>query len=66
MRRRTKSGPVVTVPAWIVDADISPRALQLAVILMDHADDENQCSSARKELARRMRCSANTIDRAMA
>ena len=56
----------VCTPTWLLDAGVSTRAIALYGILMSYADGRNQCWPSRKTLARRMRCSTDTVDRALA
>jgi hypothetical protein len=53
------------IDEWVLDLDISDRALRLYAILMRYADkDTHKAFPSRKTLAGRLRCSAASVDRA--
>jgi hypothetical protein len=53
------------VPEWLIEA-VPPRALQVYALLARYRDnDTGQCFPSRATLARRLRCSLDTIDRAL-
>ena len=53
------------IDEWVLDLDISNRALRLYAILMRYADkDTHKAFPSRKTLAGRLRCSAASVDRA--
>lgn len=53
------------VPEWVLDADISSNAIRLYAILRRYADASGSCFPSRATLAGRMRCSRDTVDRAV-
>lgn len=64
---RRESGPFSIIPEWVLDAEISDRAIRLYAVLCRYANDQTgECFPARSTLAKRLGCSANTIDRARA
>lgn len=55
------------VPEWVIDADISDRAVRVYAILARYADSEtHQAFPSRETLAQRARCHWRSIDRAIA
>jgi hypothetical protein len=67
--RRTvkRREPFAMVPEWILDAEISDRAKVLFAILDRYIrGNPDGCRLKRSEIARRMRCSEDTVDRALA
>lgn len=53
------------IDEWVLDLDISDRALRLYAILIRYADkDTHKAFPSRKTLAARLRCSAASVDRA--
>jgi hypothetical protein len=63
------TGPWAAVPSWVIDAEISPRAFKLYAILSLHADGgasgDGATKKTRKQLAARLDCSVDTLDRAV-
>jgi len=57
-------GPFEMIPHWLLDAEVSSRALRLYLILRRHGNDRGVCFPGRKRLATQMRSSTSTIDRA--
>lgn len=55
-----------TVPEWVLDADVSDRALRLFAVLARYADKEGRAFPSRRTLAERLRCSPASLDRALA
>ena len=54
------------VPEWVLDADISDKAVRLYTILARYADNETlQAFPSRETLAERARCHVKSIDRAI-
>lgn len=54
------------IPEWVLDADISDRAIRLYSILARYADNETlQAFPSRETLARRANCHWRSIDRAI-
>ena len=54
------------VPEWMIDADISDRAVRVYAILARYADSETlQAFPSRETLAKRARCHWRSIDRAI-
>ncbi len=58
--------PFATVPEWLLDADVSDRAVRLFATLSRHANREGRAFPGRRGLADRLRCSLATLDRAIA
>lgn len=58
--------PFATVPEWLLDADVSDRAVRLFAILSRHADREGKAFPGRRYLAQRLKCSTASVDRAAA
>lgn len=54
------------VPEWILDAEVSDRAIRLYAVLARFADGSGRAWPGRALLAKRVRCSKDSIDRAMA
>jgi DNA-binding transcriptional regulator YhcF (GntR family) len=53
------------IDEWVLDLDISDRALRLYAILMRYADkDTHKAFPSRKTLAERLKCSPASVDRA--
>jgi Helix-turn-helix domain len=53
------------VPEWVIDANISDRAVRLYAALARYANAEHQAWPSRATLADRLRCSAASVDRAI-
>lgn len=53
------------VPTWLLDAEVSDRAVRLFAVLTRYADQETQDFPGRRALAERLRCSVDSIDRAL-
>lgn len=55
------------VPTWVIDADVSDRAVRLYAVLAQYAaHDTGACYPGRATLAKRLRCSVDSVDRALA
>lgn len=55
------------IDEWVLDLDISDRALRLYAILLRYADkDTHKAFPSRKTLAERLRCSPKSVDRSIA
>lgn len=52
-------------PEWVLDADVSDRAVRLYAVLNRYANVKDTASPSRKTLADRLRCSPDSIDRAL-
>jgi hypothetical protein len=61
----TDVGPFAMVPDWILRAPISDRALRVFGLLARYADRGNEAFPARSTLARALRTSVDSVDRAM-
>jgi helix-turn-helix protein len=61
---RSDTGPFTIVPEWLLDAEISDRALRLYAVLGRYADRNGRAHPTRRRLAERLRCSLNSLDRA--
>lgn len=55
-----------TTPEWILDAEISDRAVRLFGVLNRYVGAHNSAWPSRKTLAARLRCSSASVDRAIA
>ena len=54
------------VPEWVIDSDVSDRAVRVYAVLARYADSETlQAFPSRDTLARRVRCHWRSIDRAI-
>ena len=54
------------IPEWVIDADISDRAIRLYSILARYADNETlQAFPSRETLAKRAHCHIKSVDRAI-
>jgi hypothetical protein len=53
------------VPTWLLDAAVSDRAIRLFALLTRYADREGRGFPGRRALAERLRCSVDSIDRAL-
>ncbi len=58
--------PFAQTPEWLLDADVSDRAIRLFAILTRYAGEKDRAFPGRPKIAERCRCSVNSIDRAMA
>lgn len=64
MTVRSDTGPFALVPEWVLDADLSDRAIRLYALLSRYADADGICYPSRRALAERLRCSEDSVDRA--
>lgn len=62
---RSDTGPFALVPEWVLDDDISDRALRLYCVLARYADRQGVSWPSRRTLASRLRCSVDSVDRAV-
>jgi hypothetical protein len=58
-------GSFSVIPEWILDAEISDRAIRLFAVLGRYADRNGQAMPGRKTLAERLKCSLSSLDRAL-
>jgi hypothetical protein len=65
MRVARDIGPWSIVPEWVIDADISDRAVRLYALLGRYADASGESFASRRKLAERLRCSTDSVDRAV-
>lgn len=63
--RWSEGGGFSVVPEWLLDADISDRAVRLYAALGRFADSDLRTDITRKKIAARLRCSPSTMDVAM-
>lgn len=54
------------VPEWVLDLDVSDRAVRLYGLLARYADRKGEAFPARRTLAGRLRCAVRSVDRALA
>lgn len=57
--------PFSVLPEWVLDADISDRALRLYAVLARYVNRQGRAFPGRPRLAERLRCSVDSVDRAM-
>lgn len=61
------TGPWAVVPEWLLDADVSDRAVRLYAVLARYADNSTREAYPNKRtLRRRLRCSDDSVSRARA
>lgn len=65
MRVTSDVGPWSVVPEWVLDAEVSDRAVRLYALLGRYADNHGKAFPLRRTLAERLRCSVNSLDRAV-
>jgi hypothetical protein len=53
------------VPTWLLDAAVSDRAIRLFALLTRYADRDGRGFPGRRALAERLRCSVDSLDRAL-
>jgi hypothetical protein len=53
------------VPTWLLDAAVSDRGIRLFALLTRYADREGRGFPGRRALAERLRCSVDSVDRAL-
>jgi hypothetical protein len=53
------------VPTWLLESDVSDRSIRLFALLTRFADREGRGFPGRRALAERLRCSVDSIDRAL-
>lgn len=58
-------GYFTIIPEWVLDADISDRAVRLYGVLRRHANTRLMSRPSRAKLAERMRTSLSSVDRAL-
>lgn len=58
-------GPYAIVPEWVLDADVSDRAVRLYARLARYATRDGKAFPSRRTMSERLRCSLDSIDRAM-
>lgn len=62
---RSDVGPWTMIPEWLLDAEIGDRAVRLYALLGRYADASGSGAyPSRRTLAKRLRCSTDTVDRA--
>lgn len=64
MSIKSDTGPFSIVPEWVLDADVSDRAIRLYTLLGRYADKKGHAHPSRSTLAARLRCSVDSLDRA--
>jgi len=57
--------PFATIPEWLLEADVSDRAVRLYGLLVRHADQDGHAFPSRKRLSDRLKCSVDSVDRAI-
>lgn len=58
-------GYFAILPEWILDADISDRAVRLYAVLRRYADGKGRARPSRAKLAIRLRCSLSSVKRGL-
>lgn len=53
------------IPEWVLDADVSAKAVRLYCVLQRYANSHGVCFPSRTTLAERCKCSIRTIDQAI-
>lgn len=67
MKVTRDTGPCALVWKWLLDADVSDRAIRLYAVLGTYADHEtDETNRGRRDLADALRCSTDSVDRAVA
>lgn len=64
MRVTSDVGPWSIVPEWLLDTEVSDRAVRLYATLGRYADRNGESFASRRTLASRLRCSVDSVDRA--
>lgn len=62
---RRQRPPFATVLKWLLFSDVSDRAVRLYAVLDDRAGEDRMVFPARRWLAEALRCSVDSVDRAM-
>jgi len=66
MEVSSQMGPFSIVPEWVLDRGLSPTALKLYIVMARFADwNTGMAFPSRETLAKRMKCSVKTVDRAV-
>jgi Helix-turn-helix domain len=58
------TGPFAIIPEWVLDAPMTDRAVRLYAVLARYADQDGKAFPSRRTLARRLKCSLDSLDRA--
>jgi DNA-binding transcriptional MocR family regulator len=64
-RPTLRKEPFAMVPEWVLDLPVSDRAIRLYAVLGRYTNRAGQCWPSRETLARRLRCSPSSVDRAV-
>jgi hypothetical protein len=64
MRVTSDVGPWSIVPEWVLDAEVSDRAVRLYAVLGRYANSNGESFPSRQTLAKRLRCSESSAIRA--
>lgn len=63
---QVERGPFAILPEWLLDAEVSDRAVRLYAVLARYADGETgTCFPSRTTLGKRLHCGVDAVDRAM-
>lgn len=65
MSGQVYSVPFAQIPEWILDLDISDRAVRLWCVLHRHANSDGHAFPGRTAIAERLKCSTGSVDRAL-
>ena len=64
MSVHSDTGPFTIIPEWLLDSDVSDKAIRLYALFGRYADNKDgQCYPSRKALAKRMRCHPGSLER---
>lgn len=63
---RLHGSPFAMIPEWLLDSEISDRAVRVWCVLSRHASTEGKAWPGRPKLAERLGCSLASLDRAIA
>lgn len=62
---RVYGAPFAMIPEWVLDAEVSDRAIRLWCVLHRYADADGRAFPGRPKLAVRLGCGVSSIDRAL-
>ncbi len=65
MTRKSDTGPFSLIPEWVLDSGVSDRAVRLYCVLARYADKDGEAWPSRGLLAERLKCSRDSVDRAV-
>lgn len=65
MSGQVYSEPFAQIPEWLIDSDVSDRAIRAFLVLHRHANKEGYAFPGRAAIAERLGCSPASLDRAL-